>query len=168
MLVVDDRLEAHVGGFCDQQVDFLAHLVVGRRLVEVAIKPRSGGNALGVFVEINMHHAVFTGAQLAFFFRIRQQQILGQAPVEEHADTVDFNNFQTGKLANLNFGFFGRGDKFVIAVQINENVKPVFIFTGNIFGDVPIRQEDFTVLRTVQVQTEVRVFNHLQAVVAPD
>ena len=96
------------------------------------------------------------------------QQILGQTPIKEHANAVDFHNFQTGKFTDLNFGFFGGGDKFVIAVQINENVEPVFIFTGNIFRDIPIRQEDFPILRTIEVQTKVSVLDHLQAVVAPD
>ena len=98
-----------------------------------------------------MHHGVFTGRHLALFFRIRQQQVLGQSPIQEHANTVDFNNFQTGEFTDLNFRLFSSCDEFVIAVQINKNVEPVFIFAGNIFWNITIRQEDFAIRATVQI-----------------
>ncbi|MNN16968.1 hypothetical protein D3C81_1301310 [compost metagenome] len=122
VLVIDDCLETHIGGFGNQQVNFLARRVVGRRLVEIAIQTRRRGNAAGVLVEVDMHHGVLAGCHLPFFFGVRQQQILRQPPVQEHADAVDFNNFQTGEFTYLNFWLFSSCDKFVIAIQINKNV----------------------------------------------
>ncbi|MOA54661.1 hypothetical protein D3C78_1783220 [compost metagenome] len=98
-----------------------------------------------------MHHTVFARAHLALFLGVRQQQVLGQTPVEKHTDAVDFNNFEAGKFTDLNFWFFCRGDEFVIAVQINKNVQPVFIFAGNIFGNITIGQKDFAIRATVQI-----------------
>jgi hypothetical protein len=63
-------LETHVGGFGNQQINFLARAVVGRGLVEVAIQTRGGGDAAGVLVEVDMHHAVFAGGHLPLFFGI--------------------------------------------------------------------------------------------------
>ncbi len=60
------------------------------------------------------------------------------------------------------------GEQLVFAVQIDEHIEPVLIFRRNVLGDVPIGQQDFTILRTVQIQTEVRVLDDLQAVVTPD
>jgi hypothetical protein len=104
-----------------------------------------------VLVEVDVHHAVFASGHLPLFFGIRQQQILRQPPIEEHANAVDFNNFQTGKFTDLNFWFFSSSEKFVIAVQINKYVEPVFIFAGNIFRDITIGQKDFAVRTTVQI-----------------
>ncbi len=115
-----------------------------------------------------MNHAVIAGLQGALLFGVRQQQVLGQAPVEEHTDAVDFNHLQAGELPDLHLGFFSGGEQLVFAVQIDEHIEPVFIFRRNVLGDVPIGQKDFTILRTVQIQTEVRVLDDLQAVVAPD
>ncbi len=115
-----------------------------------------------------MHDAVLAGFHLAFFFGKRQEQVLGQAPVEEDSDAVDFNDLEAGELADLHLGLFGGGQQLVFAVQVHEDVQPVFVFTGNILGDVAVGQQDLAVRAAIQIQTEVRVFNHLQCVVAPD
>ena len=106
MLVIDHRLEAHVGGFGHQQVNFLADLIRGRGFIQVAIQACSGRDTTGVLVEIDVHHHVFARRHLAFFFGIRQQQIFGQPPIEEYTDAINFNHFQTGELTHLHFWFF--------------------------------------------------------------
>jgi len=104
-----------------------------------------------VFIEIDVHHAVLASGHLPLFFGIRQQQILRQAPIEEDTDAVDLNYFQAGKFTDLNFWFFSGSEKFVFAVQINKYVEPVFIFAGNIFGDITVGQKNFAVGTAVQI-----------------
>ncbi|MOA06935.1 hypothetical protein D3C78_1266030 [compost metagenome] len=151
MLVVDDGLEAHVRGFGHQQIHFLARGVVGRGFVQVAVQARGRGDATGVLVEIDMHNHILARRHLTLLFGERQQQVFRQPPVQEYADAVDFNNFQTGEFTDLNFRFFSSCDEFVIAVQINKNVEPVFIFGRNIFWNITIRQKDFAIRATVQI-----------------
>ncbi|MNR42441.1 hypothetical protein D3C85_1609600 [compost metagenome] len=104
-----------------------------------------------MLVEVDVHHDILASGHLTFFFGVRQQQILRQAPIQENPDAVDFNDFQTGEFTDLHFRLFGSCDEFVIAVQINKNVEPIFIFTGNIFGNITIGQEDFAVRAAVQI-----------------
>ncbi|MNH26579.1 hypothetical protein D3C79_866400 [compost metagenome] len=115
-----------------------------------------------------MHHAVFAGFHLALFFGVRHQQVLGQAPVEEDADAVDFLDLEAGELTDLQFGLFGGCDQLVFAVQVDEDVQPVFDLSGRVLGNVAVRQEDFAIRAAVQVQAEVRVFHDLQTVVTPN
>ncbi|MNZ59725.1 hypothetical protein D3C78_777710 [compost metagenome] len=115
-----------------------------------------------------MHHAVLTGLHLALFFGVRHQQVFGQAPVEEDADAVDLFDLEAGELADLQLGLFRGGDQLVFAVEVDKDVQPVFDLGGRVLGDVTVRQQDFAVRPTVQVQTEVCVLDHLQSVVTPN
>ncbi|MNR39828.1 hypothetical protein D3C85_1580650 [compost metagenome] len=109
-----------------------------------------------------MHHAVVADLQRALLFRVRQQQVLGQAPVEEQADAVDFHHFEAGKAADLHLGFEGGSQRTVFAVQIKEDVQPVPDFAGLILWHISIGQQDLTIRTAVQVQAEVGVLDHLK------
>ncbi|MNP05017.1 hypothetical protein D3C76_969570 [compost metagenome] len=162
MLAVDDGLEAEVGALHHQQVDFLAAAVVRRGVVEVAVEARGGGDAAGAFVEVDVDHAVVADLQRALLFRVRQQQVLGQAPVEEQADAVDLDHLQAGETADLHPGLLGGGDHPVLAVEVDEDVQPVALFRRLVLGHVALGQENLAVRTAVQVQPEVGVLDHLQ------
>ncbi|MCY1183777.1 hypothetical protein D9M73_244240 [compost metagenome] len=114
-----------------------------------------------------MHHAVITDLQWPCLFRVRHQQVLGQAPVQEDTSTVDVLDLQAGELANLHLGLLGGGDQLVFAVQVDEHVQPVIDLGLGVFRDVAPGQQDFAIGAAVQVQTEVHVFHDLQTVVTP-
>ncbi|MNE93509.1 hypothetical protein D3C80_1913680 [compost metagenome] len=83
MLAVDDRLETHIGRLDHQQIDFLADRVGGRHAVQVTIQARGGGDAFATLVDKHVDHTVVTDLQRPLFFRMGQQQIFRQSPVEE-------------------------------------------------------------------------------------
>ncbi|MNJ58321.1 hypothetical protein D3C77_539500 [compost metagenome] len=114
-----------------------------------------------------MHHAVVADLQRPRLFRVRHQQVLGQAPVEENAGTVDVLDLEAGELADLHLGLLGGGDQLVFAVQVDEHVQPVIHFGFGVFRDVAPGQQDLAVGAAVQVQAEVHVFHDLQTVVTP-
>src|SRR5690606_38781112 len=104
MTVIDDRLVPQIRGFHDQQAHGLADLIVGWGLVQITVQARCGSNAFAVLVEVDMHHAIIADLQWALFFRVRQQQVFRQPPVEEQPHSGDLNHLQTGKLTDLDLG----------------------------------------------------------------
>jgi hypothetical protein len=111
-------------------------------------------------------HAVVADLQRPRLFRVRHQQVLGQAPVEEDARAVDVLDLEAGELAHLHLGLLGGGDQLVFAVQVDEHVQPVIEFQLCVFREIA-PQQDLAIGAAVQVQAEVHVFHDLQTVVAP-
>ena len=161
MLAVDNGLEAQVGALDHQQIHFLADLVVGRHLVQMTIQARGGGEAASALVQVQVDHAVVTDLQRALLFGMRQQQVLGQAPVEEQPDAVDIHHLEAGELTELDLRLERGGDQLVFAVEVDEHVEPVLDLARRVLGDVALGQEDFAIGTTVQIQTEVGVLDHL-------
>lgn len=162
MLALDDRLEAHLGTLHHQQVDRLADAVARRQVVQLPVQARGGGDAVGALVQVDVDHAVVADLQRTLLFRMRQQQVLGQAPVEEQADPVDLHDLQAGETADLDLGRLGGGDQAVVAVQVDEHVEPVAHFAGLVLRHIALGQEDLAVLGTVEIEPELRVLDHLQ------
>ncbi len=168
VLAVDDRLVAEVGRLDHQQVDRLARLVARRRAVKVTIQSGSRGDASGVFVQVDVDDAVVALLQRPLLLGMRQQQVFGQPPVEEQADTVDLHHLEAGELTHLHLGFLGGGDQLVVAVEIDEHVQPVIHLGGDVLRDIAVGQQDFAIRPAIEVEPEVGVLDDLQAVVAPD
>lgn len=162
VLALDDRLEAHLGTLHHQQVDRLADAVARRQVVQLPVQARGGGDAVGALVQVDVDHAVVADLQRTLLFRMRQQQVLGQAPVEEQADPVDLHDLQAGETADLDLGRLGGGDQAVVAVQVDEHVEPVTHFAGLVLRHIALGQEDLAVLGTVEIEPELRVLDHLQ------
>ncbi|MNW06153.1 hypothetical protein D3C71_2025080 [compost metagenome] len=93
---------------------------------------------------------------------MRQEQVLGQAPVEEQADPVDLHHLEAGEAADLHLGLEDGSHRAVFAVQVEEHVEPVAHLGRLVLGHIALGQEDFAVRAAVQVQAEVGVLGYLQ------
>src|SRR5690606_16211046 len=166
--VVDDGLEAQIGDLGNQQIHLFPDLVAGRLLVQIPVQPGGGHQPLAVLVQIDVNHHIVAHLQRALLFGVRQQQVLGQAPVEEQPGTVDIHHLEAGEAADHDLGCEGGGDQSVVAVEVDEDIEPVTDLAGNVFGDLPPGQKDLPFHAAIQIEAEIRVLEHLQSVHSSD
>ena len=149
---VDDRLVAEVGFSKNDEIDFLFQTEIRGREVHVPRDPAGGDDTVGLLVEVDMDDVVFPHVHAEFLLAERDQQILGQAPVEERADTGDRHAFQAAELAGHDLGRLERGDRAVLGIVVKKDVER--------FADAatpwnfPVRQQDFAHLAAVEKEPE--------------
>ena len=139
-----------VGG--DEEVHLLAGDIGGRLGAQVASQPRAGNDAIALFIEADGHHDFLAGAHGLFLFAERQEQILGESPVQKCADArVHADDVEAGKLADFGQRFFRGGHEPVFGVAINKNVE--LVAGAEVGGDVASGQENFAERAAVEIQT---------------
>src|SRR4051812_41625887 len=86
MRVLHDGVVAERCAAADQELYRLTLAVGQRSAVQVPVQPRRGRDAVGFLVEIDAGDHALPRMDRGFLFAKREQEILGQSPVEERAD----------------------------------------------------------------------------------
>lgn len=107
------------------------------------MEPGTGDDAVGFGVEADADDDVMADAEWAVLFAEGEEEVFGEAPVEEGAGFgVDTDDAEGGVLADFGDGVFGGGDEAVFGVAVDEDVDGgVF---GKVYGDIATGEEDFT------------------------
>jgi len=140
MAVVDDDDIADIGTAVDGEVD---EVVVFYREVIVAEKGFDlfgGGEAAGLFVEVDFYEVVAAEAHAAELFGFWCKQVFHESPVEEGAWWGYADHGKQDDIAKGAFGLLGSGDKAVFAIVIEEDPEVVAGFGA--FGYESFWQQD--------------------------
>jgi hypothetical protein len=89
-------------------------------------------------------------------FAERDQEVLGQAPVEKRPGRIDRDDLQKSEFPGPGPRFFRRGDQPVLRVEIEEDLE--LVARRGSFLNIAAGEEDLAELAPVQVDAEVDRF----------
>jgi hypothetical protein len=139
------------GSARDEEVDRLSAAVSRRVAIQVSVQSRGGQNAVRLHVETDIDNHALSSAHWEMLFAEGQQQILGQAPVEERSDVlIHADDFQIRKLANHRERRFGGGHEPVLGIAIDKDIQ--FVFGLEVRWNIAARQQDLAQLTAVEIE----------------
>lgn len=139
--LIDDRLVSEGGFGEDEEIDFLAFGVGWGNLrgVEESGDALGGDEAVAFGVEIDVDDDAGAGFWGVSLFGDGEEEVFGEAPIEEGAEVVGGEDFEDAKLAGEDFGRFFGGDGAVFGVAVDKDGGVDFV-GGDSFS---VGEEDF-------------------------
>ena len=140
MAVIDDDDIADIGTAIDREIDEVIVFHGQVFIAERGFDFFGGGEAAGLFIQVDPDEVITAEAHAAKLFRFRGKYIFHQPPVEESALRGDTNHLQQDDIAEDAFRLLGSGDDPVLAVMVEEDLELVTGF--GIAGYKSFGQED--------------------------
>ena len=109
---------------------------------------------------MDVDDVVFPDLHPDFLLAERDEQILGQPPVEKRADAGDGHAFQAAKLAGHDLGRLERGDRAVFGIIVEEDVEG--FADAATTGDFAVGQQDFPEVAAVEKEPEAFLVEDLE------
>ena len=161
--ILDNRVVAERSAACDEDVDGLAGLVIGRFAAKVTIQTGAGDDAVARLIEVNEDDNFLADPWWFGHLAEGEKQVFGETPVEEGADVaVDADNLERGEFAYFSERRFGGRDEAVFGIEIDENVEEVFRL--EIARDEFARQKNFAEFTAIEIKAGLRGADNFQGV----
>lgn len=163
ILVVDDNLEAEVGLLPDEEIYLIAMLVVRMVFVEITLNLGRGNDAIALLIDVDMHDVGVAEHHALLLLTEWAEDVLHQPPAQEGSVFVDPFHFEIGEIAHLSQWGFGGSDEALFLVEIDEDIQ--LVADADILWDVAGRKEDFSLVTTIEIQTEINFLYDAKAIV---
>ena len=163
ILVVDDNLEAEVGLLPDEEIHLFAMLVVRMVFVEITLYLGRGNDAIALLVDVDMHDVGVAKHHALLLLAEWAEDVLHQSPAQEGSVFVDPFHFEIGEVANLSQWGFGGSDEALILIEIDEDIQ--LVADASVFRNVAGWKEDFSLISTIEIQTEIYFLYDAKAIV---
>ena len=108
-------------------------------------------------VGVAEHHALLLLTEWA-------EDVLHQSPAQEGSVFVDPFHFEIGEVAHFSqWGFCG-SDEALILIEIDEDIQ--LVADASVFRNVAGWKEDFSLISTIEIQTEIYFLYDAKAIVS--
>ena len=163
ILVVDDNLEAEVGLLPDEEIHLIAMLVVRMVFVEITLNLGRGNDAIALLVDVDMHDVGVAKHHALLLLAEWAEDVLHQSPAQEGSVFVDPFHFEIGEVAHFSQWGFGGSDEALILIEIDEDIQ--LVADASVFRNVAGWKEDFSLISTIEIQTEIYFLYDAKAIV---
>ena len=163
ILVVDDNLEAEVGLLPDEKIHLVTMLVVRMVFVEITLNLGRGNDAVALLVDVDMHDVGVAEHHTFLLLAEWAEDVLHQPPAQKGSVFVDPFHFEIGEIAHLCQWGFGGCYEALFLVEIDEDIQ--LVADACVFRYVAGWKEDFSLVTTIEIQTEINFLYDAKAIV---
>lgn len=131
--------------------------------VEVALNLGRGNDAVALLVDVDMHDVGVAEHHTFLLLAEWAEDVLHQPPAQKGSVFVDPFHFEIGEVAHLCQRGFGGCYEALFLVEIDEDIQ--LVADADILWDVAGRKEDFSLVTTIEIQTEIYFLYDAKAIV---
>ena len=139
--IIHNHFISYLGVLGDEDVDFLAGLIVRENIPEELVGLGRGDYTTGSVIYIDINQLDTSAAHFGALLAVRHKAIFWEAPLQEGAGVVDGCHLQKCELARKGIGPFGGGDGTVLRVPVYKYFYPVA--DGGVLRQVTCRYKNF-------------------------
>ena len=138
-------------------------LVVRMVFVEITLNLGRGNDAVALLIDVDMHDVGVAEHHTLLLLSEWAEDVLQQAPAQEGSEFVDPFYFEIGEIAHLSQWGFCSSDETLFLVEIDEDIQ--LVADADILWDLAGRKEDFSLITTIEIQTEIYFLYDAEAIV---